>query len=382
MRNIWNLIVYSFSPKGLFSDILEEAEFIHFKIALALLAFLPILLVEFFLNVFNCGLWIVFLAAAVSFIVAFAATRPKILAEIAAIGAALPEGKKATQGIKDISALYFSLVVKILLWFNLISVFMATIPVRSFPMGFPLVIFSLFIIGLMTISWDLEIKYAKKIAYAYVVGTIIVGITLCVPRATYLNWIEFYPFEHMITSETAKVLSDIDEALAKKADEDNADALEKIEDKIKDGKPLNSSDQGLLEKLRKERSEGTIPHKVAGSIGGVIDGVKETFKGTPPPPQPTPEEQLRATLKNSIAKLGQPQKVEPVEGWKIILRSPRAGQKVSYLSLSSVMVKDDGGEATWRPAIDKPFGYTFMNKDVNGPLKVRAQSTVYVWIIG
>src|SRR3989339_220702 len=253
MRNIWNLIVYSFSPNGLFRDILEEAEFIHFKIALPLLAFLPILLAEFILNILNCGLWIIFLAAAVSFIVAFAATRPKILAEIAAIGAALPEGKKATQGVKDISALYFSLIVKILLWFNLISVFMATISVRSFPMGFPLVIFSLFIIGLMTIAWDLEIKYAKKIAYAYVVGTIIVGVALCVPRAAYLNWIEFYPFEHMITTEAAKVLSDIDEALAKKADKDNADALKKIKDNIKDGKALNSSDMELLEKLRKER---------------------------------------------------------------------------------------------------------------------------------
>src|SRR3989339_189920 len=218
MRNIWNLIVYSFSPNGLFRDILEEAEFIHFKIALALLAFLPILLVEFFLNVLNYGLWIIFLAAAVSFIVAFAATRPKILAEIAAIGAALPEGKKATQGIRDISSLYFSLMVKILLWFNLISVFMATMPVKSFPMGFPLVIFSLFIIGLMSIAWQLEIKYAKKIAYAYVVGTIIVGVALCVPRATYLNWIAFYPFEHMITSETAKVLSDIDEAEAERTE--------------------------------------------------------------------------------------------------------------------------------------------------------------------
>jgi len=357
MRNIWGLITYIFSPGGLFKDTLEEAEFIHFKVFSALLAFIPVIFVEFLLNIAGRGLWIIFLAAAISFFIMFVATRPKTLAEVTAIGAALPEGKKATEGIKDISALYFSLIVKVVLWFDLVSIFLATMPIRSFPMALPLVTFALFVLGLMSISWQMEIKYAKKIAYAYVAGAIVVSFALCIPRATYLNWIKFYPFEHIVTSETAKALSAIDETENKIKDDNDADALKKINSKIKGEQVLDSSEKALLEQLRKDRSENAIPNKIANGAGAAVNGVKKIFKGdsTPPPPTLSPEEQFEAAIIAGTKRFGQePKKVVLSAGGEHTVNMNN-GARIYILALDRFKVLgSEGAKWVWGPAVQEP----------------------------
>lgn len=270
MKNILKQINYIFSPAGLFRDIIEEAEHVHYKIFRAIFFLASIIVLAAALNICHLKFFNLFLAIILNFSVLFLSSRPKLLAQIAVIGVLLPGDRTPAEKLKELEQKYFSLIFNILLWLSLALLVLGTLPVRSFPMAVPLTIICFLLLNFMGIVWNYEFRFAKKLTLIYIVLVLFTSFALCLPRVAYIKLINFYPFEFLSVSQTEIMISDIHSANKDYEDQKNTQALKPILRKVRRFgiESLNEPDKKLIREL----SPAPAPPKQAPSRAGPKSG--------------------------------------------------------------------------------------------------------------
>ena len=186
-------------------------------------------------------------------------TTPRYLAILVAIKTLDARNLNVTNHSKSVVKDIWFILGNMYMGILTVSIFTATLDFSKVGYLIPLLVVALLIVFMADWFWGIKTKFAKSLCYLYALVIVTCLLATAIPSTIQTKLFGSAITDKLTITPIDKLLDAISFAEKKNAETDNANALEIILQKVKNGDKLTSTEKNKLKSIKERQGKGLVP---------------------------------------------------------------------------------------------------------------------------